>query len=58
MKIDLNINGGFTLEVPDNMNDDAEDKLIQRIENEVNNALNKIALKYDMGITGIELQSE
>ena len=58
MKIDLNFNGGFVLDVDDDMDEDAQYELIQRIEKETNAAIGKVAYKFGISATTVELQEE
>ena len=58
MKIDLNINGGFILDVDDDMDEDAQYELIRKIEKETNAAISMVAYKFGISSTMVELQEE
>ena len=55
MKIDLRIDGWFTLNVAD---EDSADEQIEKIQNETIASLSRIALKYNLGISNVELIEE
>lgn len=58
MTIDLNISGGFTLNVADGADDEAVLELIRKIEAEANAALSMVAYRHKLGFMDIELQKE
>lgn len=55
MKIDLNISGGFVLDVDDGMGEEERGELIKRIEGEINGALSRVAYANDLSFSGIEM---
>lgn len=58
MTIDLNFCGGFSCHMDRELSDDALNELIQKIENETNAALDRIAFHYGFNFSGVDLKSE
>ena len=55
MKTDLAFNGGFLLDIED---EDELDDLVEQIEDEVNAALSRVATKYGLGFSEVQLSIE
>lgn len=58
MQIDLNISGGFSLEVDETIGEKEQAELINRIKGEVNGALSRVAYANDLSFTGVELNED
>lgn len=58
MKFDLNFATGFTINVDNNLSEDEQQELFDRIQRETNAALSMVAYKYGLGVGDVEFQIE